>query len=69
MQLTQENAHLYEGKKLDAHKRRFHYYPLEVKKINGKWMVKDRVGVCMPIPDKKDDFNRIDFDYIVEGGE
>lgn len=67
MKLTQENAHLYEGKTLDAHKRLFHYYPLEVKKINDEWMVKDRIGVCMPIPEEKDDFNRIDFDYIVEG--
>lgn len=32
MRLTQENAYLYEGKKLDANKRLQHYYPLEVKR-------------------------------------
>ena len=65
MRLTQENAHLYEGKKLDTNRRLFHYYPLEVKKINNEYMVKDRVGVCMPVPPEKDLFNRIDFDFII----
>ena len=67
MRLTKENAHLYEGKKLDANKRLFHYYPLEVKKINGEYKVKDSVGVCMPVPQADDLFNRIDFDFAVEG--
>lgn len=65
MRLTQENVHLYEGKKLDANVRRFHYYPLEVKKINDEYMVKDRNEVCMPVPPESDAFNRIDFDFIV----
>lgn len=66
MRLTQENAHLYEGKKVDANVRRFHYYPLEVRQFNGQYTVKDSVGVCMQIPSEKDLFNRIDFDFIVQ---
>ena len=66
MRLTQENAHLYEGKKLDANVRRFHYYPLEVRKFNDEYMVKDSNGVCMPVPPERDLFNKIDFDFIVQ---
>lgn len=65
MRLTKENAHLYEGKKLDANKRLFHYYPLEVMKINGEYMVKDSVGVCMSVPPESDIFNSIHFDLVV----
>lgn len=66
MRLTQENAYLYEGKKLDANKRLQHYYPLEVKKgRNGKYIVKDKVGVCMEIPSEQDRFNRFDFDFVI----
>ncbi len=66
MRLTKENAYQYEGKKLDANVRRFHYYPLEVIKINGEYAVKDSVGVCTRIPPEKDLFNRVDFDFIVQ---
>ena len=66
MHLTQENAHEYEGKKVDAHRRYFHYYPLEVKKgSRGEYDVIDRNGVRMAIPPERDLFNRIDFDFIV----
>jgi hypothetical protein len=66
MRLTQENAHLYVGKKVDANKRLYHYYPLEVKeKLDEKYRVKDAVGVCMEIPLESDFHNRIDFDFIV----
>ena len=65
MRLTQENAHVYDGKKLDAHKRLFHYYPLEVKNRDGEYIVKDNIGVCMVIPPEHDMFNRIGFDFIV----
>lgn len=66
MRLTQENAHLYEGQKLDGHRNRFHYYPLEVRKskVNDEYMVIDRNGVCMHIAPEKDFFNRIDFDFV-----
>lgn len=65
MRLTKENAHLYEGKLIDTNRRLFHYYPLEVKKINGEYMVQDSVGVCMPVPPESDMFNSIHFDFVV----
>ena len=66
MKLTQENAHEYEGKKVDAHRRRFHYYPLEVKKgSRGEYDVIDRNGVRMAIAPERDLFNGIEFDFIV----
>lgn len=65
MRLTTENARLYEGKKLDTHRRMFHHYPLEVKKINGEYFVKDSVGVCYKVPSPKENFDRIDFDFDI----
>ena len=65
MRLTTKNAYLYEGKKLDANKRLFHNYPLEVVKREGKYFVKDSVGVNMQVPEERDTFNRIDFDFVV----
>ena len=68
MRITTENAHLYLGKRLDARKRRFHYYPLKVIKIKDKYYVKDGVGVCIPVPEENDKFNAIYFDFIIKEG-
>ncbi len=66
MRLYAGNAHQYLGKKIDRKKRIFGYYPMEVKQFpDGKYYVKDAVGVCMPLPDKEDDFNSVNFDFIV----
>lgn len=68
MYLTTENAHKLLGKTLDAKRRIGHYYPLIVGKYpDGSYYVKDRVGVCMPVPQKQD-FNSPYFD-IVDGIE
>lgn len=70
MRLTQDNAHEYEGKLLDANPRMFHYYPLEVRKNpSGVYCVKDATGTNMTIPERYDLFNRIDFDFILMEGE
>ena len=69
MNLTLENAYLYEGKLLDANRRLFHHYPLKVIKINGEWMVKDSYEVCMFVPEESDKFNTIYFDIVVKGNE
>lgn len=67
MRLTQENAHLYEGKVLYAERKLFHYYPLYVKRnMLGELMVCDSVGVWERIPPESDLFNRIDFDYAIK---
>ncbi len=66
MKLYQGNAKNLIGKKIDCHKRRFGYYPMTVVEINEKLYVKDAVGVCMPIPEKEDDFNCHYFDFVVE---
>ena len=66
MKLYQGNAKNLIGKKIDCHKRRFSYYPMTVVEINEKLYVKDAVGVCMPIPEKEDDFNCHWFDFVVE---
>lgn len=65
MRLTTKNAHLYEGKKLDANKRMFHNYPLEVRKTKEGYFVKDTIGVNMPVPEERDTFNSIYFDFVV----
>ena len=65
MKLYQGNAKDLVGKKVDCHHRRFGYYPMEVIKINGELYVRDAVGVCMPIPEKKTDFNCHDFDFVI----
>lgn len=73
MKLTQENAHKYFGKKVDAEtpeKRHFHYYPLEVTRFKNsdddRYIIKDSVGVCQIIPSERDTHNSIYFERIVE---
>lgn len=64
MKLTQQNAHLYEGKTVDAYRRKWHYYPLQVMKSkSGRYVYKDRNGTFMDIPEETDSFNAVDFDY------
>lgn len=53
MKLYQGNAKELVGKKIDCKVRRFGYYPMEVIEIKGELYVKDDVGVCMPIPERK----------------
>ena len=66
MRLYAGNAHQYLGKKIDRKKRIFGYYPMEVKQFpDGKYYVKDAVGVCMSLPEKEDDFNAVNFDFVV----
>lgn len=66
MRLYAGNAHKYLGKKIDRKKRMFGYYPMEVKQFSdGRYYVKDAAGVCMPLPDKEDDFNAVNFDFVV----
>lgn len=67
MYLTKENAHEYAGKRLDAHKRRFHYYPLTVHEKNGEYFYSDRNGVWTKVPDAGDNFNSVQFDFVVGG--
>lgn len=54
------------GKKIDLERRIGGYYPMEVIEIGGIPYVKDAVGVCMPIPDKEDDFNSVHFDFVID---
>lgn len=65
MKLYQGNAKELVGKKIDCNKRRFGYYPMEVKERDGKPYLKDVNGVCMPIPEKENDFNCQDFDFVI----
>lgn len=65
MRLYQGNARELVGKKIDRHRRMFGYYPMTVIEINGELYVKDAVDVCMPIPEKEDDFNCVNFDFII----
>nr|DAY13619.1 MAG TPA: hypothetical protein [Bacteriophage sp.] len=65
MKLYQENAKELVGKKIDRNIRMFGYYPMEVVEINGELLVKDALGVCMPIPKKENDFNCVDFDFVL----
>lgn len=65
MKLYQENAKELVGKKIDRNIRMFGYYPMEVVEINGELHVKDALGVCMPIPKKENDFNCVDFDFVL----
>lgn len=70
MRLTKENAHLYEGKTLDAEKRLWHHYPLQVKRNGlGELKVVDITDTWIEIPDEKDLFNRIDFDFVTDTQE
>lgn len=66
MKLYQENAKELVGKKIDRNIRMFGYYPMEVVEINGELLVKDAIGVCMPIPKKENDFNCVDFDFVLD---
>lgn len=66
MRLYQGNAKELVGKKIDLERRIGGYYPMEVIEIDGILYVKDAVGVCMPIPDKEDDFNSVHFDFIIK---
>lgn len=67
MRLTQENAHLYEGKILDANNRLFHHYPLRVKRNKlEELMCVDSTDTYMPIPGETDLFNAFHFDFIVD---
>lgn len=66
MRLYQGNARELIGKKIDRHRRMFGYYPMTVKEINGELHVIDAVGVCMPIPEKEDDFNCINYDFVID---
>lgn len=66
MKLYQGNAKELVGKKIDRNKRFFGYYPMEVIEVNGKLLVKDAAGVCMPIPEKENDFNCVNFDFVLD---
>lgn len=66
MYLTVQNAEKYLGKTLYSNKQRFHYYPLIVKQFNdGRFYYKDLTGTCMLVPDEKDLFNSVYFDYAL----
>lgn len=66
MRLYQGNAKELVGKKIDCNRRMGGYYPMEVIEIGGIPYVKDAVGVCMPIPEKEDDFNCHHFDVVID---
>lgn len=67
MKLYTGNAKSLIGKKIDCKIRRFGYYPMEVKqRKNGELYVKDANGVCMPIPEREDDFNCQHFDLVID---
>lgn len=34
--------------------------------IKGELHVKDAHGVCMPIPEKENDFNCVNFDFVID---
>lgn len=62
--ITLENAAEFVGKKVDCHKRMFHYYPLTViRGVNtGRFHIVDRNAVAMPIGES----DKIPYDFIVE---
>lgn len=66
MRLCQGNARELVGKKIDRHRRMFGYYPMTVIEINGELYVKDAVDVCMPIPEEENDFNCVNFDFVID---
>ena len=66
MRLYQGNAKKLVGKKIDRYRRSGGYYPMEIIELNGIPHVKDANGVCMPIPEKEDDFNATIFDYAFQ---
>lgn len=69
MRLYQGNAKEFLGKKIDRHHRMLGYYPMTVIEIDGELHVKDAVCVCMPIPEKENDFNCVDFDFVIDEEE
>ena len=65
MQLTQENARQYLGKKLTG--GLFHYWPLTVHEINGKFYAADRNHTMFPVPSEQDPANmQIYFNHVEE---
>ena len=66
MRLYQGNAKELVGKKIDLVRRIGGCYPMEVIEIGGIPYVKVAVGVCMPIPEKEDDFNSVHFDFVID---
>ena len=66
MRLYQGNAKKLVGKKIDCYRRTGGYYPMEIIEIGGIPHVKDAGGVCMPIPEKEEDFNATNFDYAFQ---
>jgi hypothetical protein len=68
MRLTQEVARKNVGKYIDCRKRMFGYYPMQIILIDGKAHLRDRVDVCMPIPETEEDFNSQYYDFMYENG-
>lgn len=66
MRLHKGNASKYVGCVLDSKKRMFHYYPLLVKEINGKYYYRDATNTMMPVPDENDLFNSVYFDEVLK---
>ena len=67
MYLTKQNAHLYEGKTLDAHKHILGAYPYTVQRTTqGELLYFNRAGVGIVIPDEKDKFNAVYFDIVID---
>ena len=66
MRLYQGNAKKLVGKKIDCYRRMGGSYPMETIEMGGIPYVKDAVGVCMPIPEKEEDFNATHFDYAFQ---
>ena len=66
MRLYKGNAKKIIGKKIDMNRRMLGYYPMEVVETNGELYVIDATGVRMPIPEKEDDFNCFDFDFVID---
>lgn len=65
MKLYQGNAKDIIGKKIDCKVRRFGYYPMTIIQIKENLYLKDANEVCMPIPEKEDDFNCQYFDFVI----
>ena len=66
MRLYKGNAEKIVGKKIDRHRRMFGFYPMEVVKTNGQLYVIDAAGIRMEIPEKEDDFNCFNFDFVID---
>lgn len=66
MRLYQGNAKELVGKKIDCHRRMGGCYPMEIIEFDGIPHVVDAAGVCMPIPEREDDFNCCNFDFVID---